>query len=340
MNIEYQNGIPEKDEENIEMEPKKQNNTSQLISSFSTNCSNKFNENNISESLDSVNHQPPFFIKNTQKSLFPFSFDSGKDFISYAGDYLDDIFANLKVEEKNHKNFPKYNYMSFQNEINYKMREILIDWIVEIHLTFGLKNETLFQTIMIIDAYLSYKVITRAKLQLLGVASLLISCKSHEIYYPKIDRFIDITDNAYLKNELLDMENEILKLLSFNIIFPTSNDFYCILAKAFNFDDKQFYFGKYFLESSLVDYNLLKYPPSVIGISCVYIVMKFFGIDNYQILYQNNVLNEKNSEKIIKSATREICNFVKYLSKSNLKSIKEKYSSDIFLNVAKYCEES
>ena len=105
--------------------------------------------------------------------------------------------------------------MKMQNDINEQMRAILIDWLIEVHYRFRLKSETLFQTVWIIDTYLSKYPIIRARLQLLGIASLLISCKSQEIYYPQLNELIDITDGAYIKNELIEMETHVLKFLNF-----------------------------------------------------------------------------------------------------------------------------
>ena len=184
------------------------------------------------------------------------------------------------------------------------MRTILIDWLIEIHYIFKLKSQTLFQTVWIIDTYLNFEQIQRTKFQLLGVASLLISCKSQEISFPPLKEFIYIIDGAYKKKKLLEMENKILNILYFNIVSPTSNDFYNILAKAFTFDKKKFYLGRYFLEAALIDYQIIRYSSSVIAVSCVYIVMKFFRINNYMILYNNDVIIEKFPENSIKEAVR------------------------------------
>ena len=271
--------------------------------------------------------------------LFDYNFESKDELLSFAGEYLNEIYSNLLLDEQELQFKPKLGYMNDQNDINEQMRAILIDWLIEVHYRFRLKSETLFQTVWIIDTYLSLKKITRAKLQLLGIASLLISAKSQEIYYPQLKELIDITDGAYVKSELLEMENNVLKILNFNIVSPTSNDFYNIIAKAFNFDKKHFFLGKYFLESSLIDYQMLKYSSSVIAVSCAYIVMKFFGINNYKILYTNDVVKEKCPQKVIKDAAREICFLVKNLSQSTLKAVKDKYSLSQFLNVAQYCEQ-
>ena len=280
-----------------------------------------------------------FNINKEEKEIFKFNFINNEENISYTGEYLNEIYSNLLYDEKQAKLKPKIGYMKMQNDINEQMRAILIDWLIEVHYRFRLKSETLFQTVWIIDTYLSIYPIIRARLQLLGIASLLISCKSQEIYYPQLNELIDITDGAYIKDELIEMETHVLKVLNFNIVSPTSNDFYNIIAKAFNFDGRQYLLGKYFLESSLIDYQMIKYSPSVIAVSCAYIVMKFFGINNYKCLYSNDVIKENCPQKIIKEAAREICFLVKNLSQSTLKAVKDKYSLPQFLNVAQYCEQ-
>ena len=44
--------------------------------------------------------------------------------------------------------------MKKQLDINEKMRAILIDWLVDVHLKFKLVNETLFLSVNLIDRYL------------------------------------------------------------------------------------------------------------------------------------------------------------------------------------------
>lgn len=44
------------------------------------------------------------------------------------------------------------------------MREILIDWLIDVHMKFKLMEDTLFITINIIDRYLEIKPISKIKL--------------------------------------------------------------------------------------------------------------------------------------------------------------------------------
>ena len=267
-------------------------------------------------------------------SFLDFNFQNNQENISYAGEYLEEIYMNLLLEERESTIKPKFGYMANQPEINEIMRAILIDWIIDVHLRFNLRQDTLFMTIWLIDAYLSFALVQRDKLQLLGITCLLISGKAHEIYYPQHNKLLEMTDNAYIKEEMLTMENEILKKLNFFIVCPNPIDFYNILSKMFNFEKKQYYLGNYFIEAALINYPILKYSSSVIASSCAYLVMKYYKINGYQKLYNNFIVNEKCPEDVIKDAAKEIYFLVGNLSKSKFKSVKKKFSLTQFENVS------
>ena len=61
------------------------------------------------------------------------------------------------------------------------MRGILTDWLVQVHVRFRLMPETLFLCINIIDRFLSVRVVSLAKLQLVGITCLFITAKVEEI---------------------------------------------------------------------------------------------------------------------------------------------------------------
>jgi hypothetical protein len=58
------------------------------------------------------------------------------------------------MKETEHFFSAKHGYMEKQDDVNEKMRSILIDWLVEVHLKFKLVPETLYLTINLIDRYL------------------------------------------------------------------------------------------------------------------------------------------------------------------------------------------
>ena len=62
-------------------------------------------------------------------------------------------------------------------------------------------------------------------MQLVGVAAMLIASKYEEIYPPTAEDFVYITDYAYDKAEVLQMESDILVSLDFEIHFTSSYRF-------------------------------------------------------------------------------------------------------------------
>jgi len=260
-------------------------------------------------------------------------FDTSKiNNIQIPKEYLNIIYYNLlKEEEKGIKPMPDYTYMSRQNEINDKMRSILVDWIIDVHFKFGFTDETLFMTISIIDRYLSICQITRTNFQLLGITALMIACKHEEIDLPKIDDFIYITDNAYVKNEVIKMEEDVLVKLNFSFLYPSPIKFFEYLSLHFNFEKKHHMMGKYLMESFLLDVKNAKYKPSIISCACAYIVMKFFKMPNYHDSYNKKfyVLDEtveRYSEHNIKECAKDICLFVDNINKTNYQACVKKYS--------------
>ena len=309
--------------------------SSELNCSTSTNYSNNYSS--IDKSHNSINES--YNINKSKELIFKIdnSNKKSRELLNY--ELLEEIYNNLIFDEKNQKLNIKKEYMNKQKDINQQMRAILIDWIIEVHNCFHLKQKTLYRCIYIIDLYLSNKIILRIRLQLLGAASLLIACKANEIYCPSLQQFIDITNGAYEKRDLLKMEKDILKTLNFEILSPTAEEFYNIICKVYNFNEVQKNLGNYFLDSSLIDYDLLKYKPSIIGLACAYIVMKFYGIKGYKDLYSTKMACDDSPQKSIKDCARDLCFLVKNLSNSNLRAAKIKFSSEEYGNVVAICEE-
>jgi len=255
-------------------------------------------------------------------------------------DYLNIIYYNLLQEEhKGVKPMVVYNYMTDQNEINEQMRSVLIDWLIDVHHKFQFKEETLFMTILIIDRYCTIRQILRVNLQLLGITAMMIACKHEEIDLPKIEDFIYITDNAYTKNDIVKLENNILIALNFELLYPSALRFFEYLSLNFNFDKKAICMGKYLMESFLLDIKYVKYKASVISCACAYIVMKFFKIEGYQESYAKKyfMLNENEDLPLghgVKDCAQDICIFVDNIKSSNYLACFKKYSKNEFEKVA------
>lgn len=249
-------------------------------------------------------------------------------------EYLIDIWETLISEEAQFIiNSPKNrNYFEFQKDINDKMRAILIDWLVEVHLKFNLSPETLFTSVMIIDRYLNLKLILRSHLQLLGVTALFIACKYEEVLVPDLKDFVFITDKTYSKQDILQMENQILKTLQFNVTTPTSIKFFEILALNFNFTELEFFYGRFLLENFLLNVSVIYYDPSILAVAVCYIILKINNYPNYRDIY--SLLNKHSTSKILKECAREVLFTSQNKENISFKSVFKKFSLKEYMSVS------
>ena len=315
----------------------KRNNKSDSSSNpIEINCKPLSKDNNQQEqnkSQDEDDLAPKYFNTSSIKN------------VQIPKDYLNTIYYNLLKEQyTNKKKFkPEYNYMNSQTEINEQMRSILIDWIIDVHGKFGFTDETLYMTVLIIDRYSSIKKITRNEYQNLGISALMISCKHEEINVPKVEDFIYITDNAYNKEEVFKMEQDILNGLNYDLLYPSPIKFFEYLSLKFNFDKKQFYFGKYLMETFLLNLICIKYFPSIIACAAAYIVMKFFKLKNYKESYLKQWYMIEGKEGFnfieprcgVKDCAQEMCNFVDNIGSTNYLSCQKKYESEEYCCISK-----
>ncbi|KAF9609908.1 hypothetical protein IFM89_019001 [Coptis chinensis] len=183
-------------------------------------------------------------------------------------EYVEDIYSFYKSSESSSCVSP--NYMAQQYDINERMRAILIDWLIEVHYKFELMDETLFLTVNLIDRFLEHQAIDRKRLQLVGVTAMLLACKYEEVSVPVVEDLIIISDRAYTRSEVLDMEKSIVNTLQFNMTVPTPYVFMRRFLKAAQSDKKLELLSFYMIELCLVEYEMLKFPPSLLAAAAIY----------------------------------------------------------------------
>jgi len=184
-------------------------------------------------------------------------------------EYTGEIYAFLRRREQASMVNP--DYMSRQDDINHKMRVILTDWLVEVHLKFRLRHETLFLCFQLMDRFLQDNVVVRNRLQLVGVTAMMLAAKYEEIYPPEMRDFVYICDNAYTRTQILEMEQMMLEKLRFSLSLPTPWSFMSRFCKsAGKQGDKPFFhLVSYVAELSQIEYSMLKYPPSMLVASSI-----------------------------------------------------------------------
>ncbi|KAL8110289.1 cyclin-A1-4-like [Apium graveolens] len=182
-----------------------------------------------------------------------------------------DIYKHLRASEV--KKRPSTDYMEkIQKDINSSMRAILVDWLVEVAEEYRLVPETLYLTVNYVDRYLSGNSMDRQKLQLLGVACMMIASKYEEICAPQVEEFCYITDNTYFKDEVVEMESIVLNFLKFEMTAPTAKCFLRRFVRVAQAVTKApgmqlECMTNYLAELTLLEYHMLRYAPSMIAAS-------------------------------------------------------------------------
>ena len=129
-----------------------------------------------------------------------------------------DWYHHMKEAELTHK--PNWLYMKSQPDIDKHMRAVLVDWLVDVVKVYKMETETLNLAISYIDRlgildasqydnlvnilrFLSSMSVERGKLQLVGTTCLFIAAKYEEVYPPKMAEFVDVTDGACTKKQVV-----------------------------------------------------------------------------------------------------------------------------------------
>jgi len=246
-------------------------------------------------------------------------------------EYVPDIFNHLFNEEAAFMARPTY--MESQVDINAKMRAILIDWLVEVHMKYKLRLETLFLTINLIDRYLMRMPVIRKRLQLVGVVAMFVACKFEEIEPPRIQDFVYITDNAYSKEDIISMECTMLTTLGFKVVAPTPAHLLHRLLNANRCDDRHRQLVQYILELALLDLQMVRHSPSHLVASALLLSNELIG---RRLLWPPPMVSQtRHSEHTIRACAEELRALLDAAPQYFLQAIRKKFSHERHLAVAR-----
>ena len=182
---------------------------------------------------------------------------------SMVAEYGDEIFEYMHSLEERMK--PNAQYMDLQAEIQWSMRSVLMDWMVQVHNRFTLLPETLFLSVNYVDRFLSAKVVSLGKLQLVGATALFLAAKYEEINCPSVQEIVYMVDGAYTVEEVLKAERFMLSMLKFELGWPGPMSFLRRVSKADDYDVETRTLAKYFLEITIMDERFVGCTPSYLA---------------------------------------------------------------------------
>ncbi|KAF2717547.1 A/B/D/E cyclin [Polychaeton citri CBS 116435] len=257
--------VDEHDEEASENVPPPKNDAKPVLEKKSKTASSKATklESDITEEEKE---------EDALADLRPIAIDLDKEDLDdplMVAEYVHEIFDYMKQLEIT--TMPNPDYMDNQSELEWKMRGILVDWLLEVHTRFRLLPETLFLAVNIIDRFLSCKVVQLDRLQLVGVTAMFIASKYEEVLSPHVQNFVHVADDGFSDTEILSAERFVLTALDYDLSYPNPMNFLRRISKADNYDIQTRTLGKYLLEISCLDHRFLKYPPSHVAAASMYL---------------------------------------------------------------------
>ncbi|KAJ0456454.1 putative cyclin domain-containing protein [Helianthus annuus] len=249
-------------------------------------------------------------------------------------EYVEDLYAHYRRIESYSMVSPNY-MLTQQSDINEKMRAILIDWLIEVHHKFDLQHETLFLTVNLIDRFLATQSVVRKKLQLVGLVAMLLACKYEEVSVPVVDDLVFISDKAYSRSDILEMEKLMLNTLEFNISVPTPYVFLKRYLKAAQSDAKLDQMSFFLMELCLVEYETVKFSPSFLAAASVYTAQcSLYGLKQWSRTCE---WYTSYSEEQLVECSRMIVGYHQRAATGRLTGVYRKYNTSKFCYAAK-CE--
>ncbi|KAG2351956.1 cyclin-like protein [Suillus spraguei] len=232
-------------------------------------------------------------------------------------EYVVEIFKYMKLTEL--ITLPNPEYMASQKELAWSMRGILLDWLVQVHARFRLLPETLFLCVNIIDRFLSARVVSLAKLQLVGIT----------IVAPSVSHFLHCADSSYTESEILLAERYVLKTIDWNLSYPNPMHFLRRISKADDYDVKSRTMGKYLLEVGTLEWRLLATPPSLVAAAATWLGRLILGNDKWT---PNHAHYSSYAESSIIPTANLMLNYI--LKPVRHESFYKKYAGKRFMKVS------
>ena len=141
-----------------------------------------------------------------------------------------------------------------------------------------LLQESLHLAFDIVDRFLSHTCVQPSRLQLLGATALLIASKYEEMNPVFVADLARLSGRAYTREDVLDMEAEVLFAIDFSVSKPTSYSFLGRFLFVVDALDTARFAANYYLELAVQDCDLLLHRPSLVALAVVCLAINQPGV--------------------------------------------------------------
>lgn len=145
-------------------------------------------------------------------------------------EYREDVKAWMLEKEK--QTLASASAMDQQPELQWHMRSHLLDFLIEIHLHFRLRPETLYLTLSILDRYVSRRIVYKKHYQLVGCVALWLAAKFEDAKerVPSVRDLKELCHGAYQEDAFVQMEFHVLTTIDWDLGHPTAESWLRVLC--------------------------------------------------------------------------------------------------------------
>lgn len=161
------------------------------------------------------------------------------------------------------------------------MRPILVDFLVQVHQHYKLRQESLHLAINVLDRYMSKAIVLKKHYQLVGMTCMWLAAKYEDGQdnVPKASLLCYLCCNLYDEKAFVTMEKHILKTMDWSLGHPTAEAFLQkALSELMNDDRRTQHVARFLLELTLFHACFISYGSYVVGTSCLYFARYILGI--------------------------------------------------------------
>lgn len=238
-------------------------------------------------------------------------------------EYVQEIYKYMRELEIKYAVDP--NYMSQQKYVEPKMRAILVDWMTEVLARFRQLQETLYLAVTIMDRFMARNQISRQRMQLVGVASMLLASKYEETYNIAVGDLMKMADMEFSREKILEMEEAMLVDLDYSFSNPLSLNFLRRFTRAARADAYVHNVAKFMLELGLGASEMLAHMPSMQAAAAIYLGMRVMnGTDSWNQTMEHYTGYTRAE---IEPCVRDMYNVFKASETAKQRAVRRKYTS-------------
>uniref|UniRef100_A0A8C2WTN4 Cyclin-F n=1 Tax=Cyclopterus lumpus TaxID=8103 RepID=A0A8C2WTN4_CYCLU len=219
------------------------------------------------------------------------------------------------------------------------MRYILVDWLVEVTTMKDFSSLTLHVTVGCVDRYLAMRSVPKARLQLLGIACMVVCTRYVSKEILTIREAVWLTDNTYKYEDLVRMMGEVVAVLEGKIRSPTLLDYGEVLLSLLPLERRTSHLFSYICELSLLYSALATPPPSKLACAALLLTR---ALHHYAPLWPSQLVDYTGFSKE-NLASLSVLLYVKCFSEDvpkdyrhvSLTGVKQRFEDEAFQHISK-----